>query len=59
MALLRAAFEGVDGVVRIVVLCAGCFQEMLARKPAGGVWSAKVTGTHCEFCMDEASRQAL
>lgn len=60
MGLLRVAFTGNDSVIRITVLCPGCYQELVKKlTPSIHRWAKDLVGiSSCEFCMGEA-RQAF
>lgn len=53
MSLVRAAFECEDGIVQIVVLCTGCYAEMIGRLEEPRRWSRPIDCGVCEFCATE------
>lgn len=61
MSLLRVAFECEDKVTRIVVLCAGCYGQLVEQiNPSVRRWTKHLNGTSdCEFCLGEARESAL
>lgn len=52
MSLVRAAFECEDGVIQLVVLCAGCLAELNGRINTR-CWSRYLETGSCEFCEGE------
>ena len=60
MQLLKAAFEAKDtNVVCLLVLCTACYGNLLQQAPDVRHWTRDHTGGMCEFCLDEARREAL
>lgn len=60
MSLIRAAFECQDHVVRIAVLCTGCYADVAAQLDDDHRrWTREFDGHGaCEFCLDEALESA-
>lgn len=59
MTLLRAAFETKDDVIHMVVLCTGCFNEVIERAADSRHWCREITTGTCEFCEAEIRDAAL
>lgn len=53
MSLVRAAFECEDGIVQMVVLCTGCYAEIVGRLEEPRRWSRPIDRGVCEFCASE------
>lgn len=59
MSLMRVAFDGQDNIIRLVVLCPGCLNDLVPKVTERRRWIRPMDGSGmCEFCEAEVREAA-